>query len=400
MSDDDSNFKGRLIELCESVGIACHTASPGNHRAVLNERFHRCLNKAQKLHAADCQSLTEWIMGTLFALYAWNASPTDGTNIIRSFAAKGREFPFPIDLPDSNTAPREHVCKGDQVISHVDAVFPLLRQQQQLLSVLNADRKDCHLSLKNKGRTQTKCSPGDLAVVKKQANTRDGVPQKLMLHAKGPYRTTGEADNSHDSYQIRKLPFLPRTGRPGKIIKESAARMQRLPSVLACHKKVDGTDTRLAATSQPHVTNPLEKNIGLHQFGTFNKAPNDANFAFTPIEELWQEETDSDSDDDEDGKDNNNGDKPGEDTLSDDETVTTSNTKRAERPKHTNRDPVSNNNTTKKQRKKTTTARVEENTPNTVLSFVRTFSANLGKQLLVDGRVNNSNNASTDTKTT
>ena len=123
MLDDDNNFKGQFIKLCESIGIACHAVSPGNHRAVLNERFHRYLNKVQKSHAADCQSLTKWIMGALFALCAWNASPIDGTNIIRSFAAKGREFPFPIDLPESNTASREHICQGDQIISHVDAVF-------------------------------------------------------------------------------------------------------------------------------------------------------------------------------------------------------------------------------------------------------------------------------------
>jgi hypothetical protein len=33
----------------------------------------------------------------LLASYAWNASPIDGLDVIRSFAAKARTFRFPLD---------------------------------------------------------------------------------------------------------------------------------------------------------------------------------------------------------------------------------------------------------------------------------------------------------------
>jgi hypothetical protein len=46
------------------------------------------------------------------------------------------------------------------------------------------------------------------------------------------------------------------------------------------------------------VTNPLEKFLGAYQFGTYNQTnPND-NYAFVRIEDLWQEDSNSDEDND------------------------------------------------------------------------------------------------------
>eukprot|EP00978_Attheya_sp_CCMP212_P036692 scaffold168240_cov35-Attheya_sp.AAC.1 len=71
--------------------------SKENHKAVPNERFHRYLDKVEKIHTATCQSFAQWMLGAFFACYAWNSAPVDMTNIVRSFAAKGHEFPLPID---------------------------------------------------------------------------------------------------------------------------------------------------------------------------------------------------------------------------------------------------------------------------------------------------------------
>ena len=86
--DAGSKNKGVLVNMCAGLGIKYHMVSPEQHNGILCERFHRYLNKVQKINAADTQSFTQWVQGALFATYAWNASPIDGTNIIRSFAAK------------------------------------------------------------------------------------------------------------------------------------------------------------------------------------------------------------------------------------------------------------------------------------------------------------------------
>jgi hypothetical protein len=71
--------------------------------------------------------LTQWIHGTLFTFYAWNASPVDGTDIIQSFAAKGCAFPFPIDLDD--TIPPIPSGEGQAALEHMSSTFPLLFKQ-------------------------------------------------------------------------------------------------------------------------------------------------------------------------------------------------------------------------------------------------------------------------------
>jgi hypothetical protein len=73
--------------------------------------------------------------------------------------------------------------------------------------------------------------------------------------------------------------------------------MEKLPSRLIIAKKTDGADTRLAQLDQPLITNPLEKFLGAHQFGTYDQNKDGKDYAFVRIEDLWQEEVDNDSDD-------------------------------------------------------------------------------------------------------
>ena len=70
----------------------------GNHMAIKNERFHRYMNKAFKIPIADLRLVMAWRKTVFFAIYVWNTSPINGTDIIRSSAAIGKKIPFPIDI--------------------------------------------------------------------------------------------------------------------------------------------------------------------------------------------------------------------------------------------------------------------------------------------------------------
>jgi hypothetical protein len=48
-----------------------------------------------KIGVIDHQTYEQWQMDALFACYAWNSSPIDGTDILRSFATKSCPFRFP-----------------------------------------------------------------------------------------------------------------------------------------------------------------------------------------------------------------------------------------------------------------------------------------------------------------
>jgi hypothetical protein len=54
----------------------------------------------QRIQGLDTADFLIWMMNVYFAMYAWNASPIDGTDIVRSFAAKARTFNFPLDVQE------------------------------------------------------------------------------------------------------------------------------------------------------------------------------------------------------------------------------------------------------------------------------------------------------------
>lgn len=94
----DPLFCDVFVKTFQILQIPIQAVSRENHKAVCNKNFHRHLNKVERINTADADSQWCWKQGAMFAFYAWNASPVEGTNIPRSQAAVGREFPFPIDL--------------------------------------------------------------------------------------------------------------------------------------------------------------------------------------------------------------------------------------------------------------------------------------------------------------
>ncbi len=129
--DADTIFAGEFKALFHILRIPVDPVSKENHKAVRNERFHRYLNKVQRINTADVGSLFQWKQGVLFAAYAWNAGPIDGTDIPRSLVAVGREFPFPIDL--SNAIPRDGASEGQSALDHFESATPLLSKEDSLI---------------------------------------------------------------------------------------------------------------------------------------------------------------------------------------------------------------------------------------------------------------------------
>ena len=289
--DADGMFAGTFKNLFELLRIPVDPVSRENHKAVRNERFHRYLNKVQRINTAETDSFFRWFQGVLFSLYAWNAGPIDGTDIPRSYAAMGRDFPFPIDL---SAQPRAAAAEGQQAADHFEAASPLLFQQRKLLNVLNAERRQRHIELRNESVTERTFAPGDLVIVRKQvkSNAAKGISAKLVFKTKGPYRVIERMTPS--SYKIQKLPFLRGLGRPGRFLKENAARMTKLPSTMVIHKKADGTDTRLSLLSGPFSEHPLEKWLGVVQCGGYKKADGDPAWAFERLENMWSDPVDDD----------------------------------------------------------------------------------------------------------
>jgi hypothetical protein len=74
-------------------------------------------------------------MNCLFAARAWNGSPVDGTDIIRSFAAKAKTFHCLLDVQTNE----EIACicqEGKATMQHVETMLPLWFRQKELLKLL------------------------------------------------------------------------------------------------------------------------------------------------------------------------------------------------------------------------------------------------------------------------
>ena len=227
--DAGSQFAGLVERMCGQLGIPFHTVTRENHRAILCERFHKFLNKVQRIHLRQCCSMDEWIKGTLFAVYAWNSAPIDGTNIVRSVAAIGRDFPFPIDTEQDRIATPTHANTGHQILDHVSAAFPLLASQRTILRALIEDRRAHHRDLKNRARNEKKFFAGDMVIVRKQVTTGDTYgPAKLRLRARGPYRVLEQLDGG-GSYKIQRMPFSSTQGRQGKPTRKVQQEWRRSP---------------------------------------------------------------------------------------------------------------------------------------------------------------------------
>ena len=85
----------------------------------------------------DTGTHTNWMINASFAAYAWNATPVDETDVIRSFAAKAQQFHFPLDLAE----PVHRVIgnPGEQTLQHIETIFPLWFKQKELLKMLTED---------------------------------------------------------------------------------------------------------------------------------------------------------------------------------------------------------------------------------------------------------------------
>jgi hypothetical protein len=168
--DGGSKMKGVLIAMCEQMGAPHCQAPPEAHNSISCERFHQCLNKVEKIGAADAESYEKWAMNALFAACAWNGSPVDGTDIVRSLATKARTFHFPLDIQTDDEVARTPE-QGEATIQHVETMFPLWFRQKELLKELTKDRREHHRELANKNKKVNTFQPGDLALAIKKANS-------------------------------------------------------------------------------------------------------------------------------------------------------------------------------------------------------------------------------------
>ena len=106
--------------------------------------------------------------------------------------------------------------------------------------------------------------------------------------------------------------------RLGKKQKQAAWRLERIPSSVVVHKRVDSLDMRWVQQTATLQDNPLEHNLGFFDFGKYHKAANDAKYALEKVGELMGYEIDSDEEDSDDENDDGQGNNGGDPSMQSD----------------------------------------------------------------------------------
>ena len=110
--DDGSTFKGHFILMCEALKIQYWILLRGNHKGNSCERYHIFLNKTQTIHGNARGTHNVFLQNAQTSQFAWNSAPMDNTDVVRSQAAVGREFRFPLDVELSVIPPINDVSNS------------------------------------------------------------------------------------------------------------------------------------------------------------------------------------------------------------------------------------------------------------------------------------------------
>lgn len=138
------------------------------------------------------------------AQFTWNSAPIDGTDVVRSLAAVGREFRFPldVDLRPSLTINDE---SNSHLYQYLRDVSDKLKCALSILQIIVEERRQPHQDHHNKDKTKPPFKIGDIvkAHVQVQSNAAKGQVGKLSYQARGPFKII--SDLSHQSFEVQKL---------------------------------------------------------------------------------------------------------------------------------------------------------------------------------------------------
>ena len=90
--------------MCEYLNLNYDILAEHNHKGLNFGRFHRFLKGIITIAAKERGTNNIFVLTSITTGYAWNSVPIDGTDILRSISATGREIHFLINI-DINYLP-------------------------------------------------------------------------------------------------------------------------------------------------------------------------------------------------------------------------------------------------------------------------------------------------------
>ncbi len=261
--DAGSTFCGVFASACELLGIRLHAASRGNHKAVSVERFFRYLNKAVTIASSDRGTPLVWVEASMIATYAWNCSPIDGTDVVRSVPAMGREFKFPFDFAvdaASAATPAPLLDPSTSVLDYIKHTSCHVDFSRQVVALVVEDRRQAHRDRVNEGRSAPVFALNDLVLIRVQVQSNAELNRvaKLSYQVRGPYRIISHSAGSYKVVPMH-LPDSTPLSYPGHMLSPVP------PGILPC-SPVDSPDFRYLNHGHAPLPNPLKRHLNIEQY--------------------------------------------------------------------------------------------------------------------------------------
>ena len=265
--DDGSPFKSTFKELCDILRIRYWVLARANHKGLTVERFHRFVNKVETIAGTDRGTHNGFVRTAKTAQFAWNSAPIDGTDVVRSLAAVGRAFRFPLDVelspsPTLNDESNSHLYQYLRDVSN-ESQFAL-----SIVQILVEERRQSHQDRHNKDKTQPQFQVGDIvkAHVQVQSNAAKGQVGKLSYQARGPFKII--TDLGHQSFEVQKLDKPTSATR-----KYKSTDLYLLPPSLFPPEPLDTMDQRYLNYENAPIVSPLRKPLGIEMYNEVHFHP-------------------------------------------------------------------------------------------------------------------------------
>ena len=88
---DSSHFKSTIITMCQALNLSYEVLTKRNHNEFTVEHFRKFLNKSATIAAADRDTYDICFPTSIVTCYVWNSTLIDGTDILCSISAIGRD---------------------------------------------------------------------------------------------------------------------------------------------------------------------------------------------------------------------------------------------------------------------------------------------------------------------
>ena len=152
----------------------------------------------------DRQSNDVFVPAGIAVGYAWNSAPIDGTDILRSTVAIGREFRFLIDI-NLSALPQLTQNNDQSTIDYLRLIDSNRRFSSSILKILIKDRRNMHAERVNNNKKSVELIVGDIVMARTavQSDASTNKVAKLSYQVRGPFRIV--KCTGHDSYLVKKL---------------------------------------------------------------------------------------------------------------------------------------------------------------------------------------------------